>query len=170
MQRNRARAERVLGRLLDLLPGRLGRKLLPVVDSFLAGLDGLADLGTVATVLAYSVYLWAIITLSFLFGFLALDTPVPLVVASLTTVVVVAAFVFLPQAPGFVGTWQAGCVLALGLFGVPKDLAVGYSLLTWVISMATNISLGGIFLAREDLSLGQLLRTAEEAPTAGAEG
>ena len=43
---------------------------------------------------------------------------IPLVAASLTTVVVVAAAVFLPQAPGFVGTWQAGCVLALGMFGV----------------------------------------------------
>ena len=69
---------------------------------------------------------------------------------------IVAAFVFLPQAPGFVGTWQAGCVLALDLFGVPKDLAVGYSLLTWIVQMAVNVGVGGIFLAREDLSVRQL--------------
>jgi hypothetical protein len=79
--------------------------------------------------------------------------------------------VFLPQAPGFVGTWQAGCVLALGLFGVSQEVAVGYSLLTWVVQMVINITIAGLFLAREDLSLGQLLRLApRESPAAGAEG
>ena len=36
--------------------------------------------------------------------------------------------------------------------------------------MSTNVILAGIFLAREDLSLGQLVRTANDAPTAGAGG
>src|SRR5207249_882253 len=80
-----------------------------------------------------------------------------------------AAAVFLPQAPGFVGTWQAGCVLALRLFDVPHEVAVGFSLLTWVIQMAVNIATGGIFLAREDLPLARLLRLASrEAPAPAA--
>ena len=33
------------------------------------------------------------------------------------------------------------------LFGVPKDLAVGYSLLTWVVQMLVNVGLGGLFIA-----------------------
>ena len=81
---------------------------------------------------------------------------------------IVAAFVFMPQAPGFVGTWQAGCVLALDLFGVPQDMAVGFSLLTWVVQMLVNVGLGGFFVAREDVSLRQLVRGAE--PTPAAEG
>jgi len=120
-------------------------------------------------VLAYSAYLWGVIVLTYLFSFLALDMRVPLVAASLATVVVVAAMVFLPQAPGFVGTWQAGCVLALNWFHVGHDVAVGYSLLTWVIQMVVNIVTAGVFLAREDLPLGRLLRLASrEAPAAGA--
>jgi len=110
-------------------------------------------------------------SLAFLFGFLALGMGVPLVAASLATVVIVAAFVFLPQAPGFIGTWQAGCVVALGLFGVPRDEAVGYSLLTWIISMVMNIGAAGVFLAWEDLSPGDLLRMrTRETPAARAEG
>ncbi len=133
------------------------------------GLGGLADLPTVLLVLAYSAYLWGVIVLTYLFSFLALDIHVPLVAASLATVVVVAAMVFLPQAPGFVGTWQAGCVLALNWFHVGHDVAVGYSVLTWVIQMVVNIVTAGIFLAREDLPLGRLLRLASrEAPAAGA--
>jgi uncharacterized membrane protein YbhN (UPF0104 family) len=121
-------------------------------------------------VLAYSVALWGVITASFAFGFLALQMDVPVIAAALTTVVVVAAFVFLPQGPGFVGTWQLGCVVALSFFHVSEDVAVGYSILTWIVSMSTNVFLAGVFLAREDLSLGQLVRTANDAPPAGAGG
>jgi uncharacterized protein (TIRG00374 family) len=171
MQRRRVATETFVGGLLARLPSSLAARIRPLVGSFLGGLGGLADRSTVALVLAYSVYLWVLIQLTFLFGFLALDMHVPLVAASLATVVIVAAFVFLPQAPGFIGTWQAGCVVALRLFGVPRDEALGYSLLTWIISMVMNIGAAGVFLAWEDLSPGQLLRLrAREAPPAGAEG
>jgi glycosyltransferase 2 family protein len=171
VQRNPAVAETLITRLLDRLPRRVGQGLLPVARSFLSGLGGLSDARTVLLVLWYSAYLWSVITASFAFGFLALGIQVPILAVSLTTVVVVAAFVFLPQAPGFVGTWQAGCVVALGLFGVPKDIAVGYSILTWIVSMATNVGAAGFFLAREDMSLGQLVRSAaSEAPSAGTGG
>jgi glycosyltransferase 2 family protein len=164
MQRNRPAAERLVEGILGLLPGRLAAKLRPVATSFLAGLEALADLRTVALVLGYSIYLWGVITLTFLLSFLALDIDIPLVAGSLTTVVVVAAAVFLPQAPGFVGTWQAGCVVALSLFKVSQEAAVGYSLLTWIVQMAVNISAAGFFLAREQTSIGQLVRAAETAP------
>jgi len=171
MQRHRVRTEALLARVLRRLPDRLANRLRPLVASFMSGLGGLADLPTVLLVLWYSAYLWGMITLTFLFAFLALDTHVPLVAASLTTVVVVAAAVFLPQAPGFVGTWQAGCVLALGLFKVSQEVAVGYSLLTWIVQMAVNIATAGVFLAREDLSLRQLLHVAErETPAADLGG
>jgi uncharacterized protein (TIRG00374 family) len=171
MQRHRARTEGLVARFLDRLPDRIAAHLRPLVASFLSGLGGLADLPTVLLVLWYSAYLWGVITLTFLFSFLALGTHVPLVAASLTTVVVVAAAVFLPQAPGFVGTWQAGCVLALGLFGVSQEVAIGYSLLTWIVQMVINIGTAGVFLAREDLSWRQLLRVAaRETPAAGVGG
>jgi uncharacterized protein (TIRG00374 family) len=170
MQRNPVRTDAFVTRVLSRLPGRLGSGLLPMARAFLSGLGGLSDTTTVAVVVAYSVALWAVITASFAFGFLALQTDVPVIAAALTTVVVVAAFVFLPQGPGFVGTWQLGCVVALSFFHVSEDVAVGYSILTWVVSMATNVLLAGIFLAREDLSLAQLVRTANDAPPAGAGG
>jgi hypothetical protein len=168
MQRRRGSSERLFDRLLGLLPPRIASGLRPVARSFVAGLGGLSDGATMALVVVYSLALWGVIALTFVFGFLALDTPVPLVRASVTTAVIVAGFVLLPQAPGFVGTWQAGCVLALGLFGVPKDAAVGYSLLTWIVAMGTYVGAAGFFLAREDLSVGQLLRVAErDAATPG---
>lgn len=170
MQRSPARAEAIIERLLARFPARAGERLRPLIHSFLSGLGSLGKASSVALVLAYSVYLWTIIMLTFLFGFLALRIDVPLVPASLTAVVIVAAFVFLPQAPGFVGTWQAGCVLALDIFGVQQDVAVGYSLLTWLVSIGVTIGAAVVFLVREDVSFGQLLRVARDPTAAGAEG
>jgi uncharacterized membrane protein YbhN (UPF0104 family) len=163
MQRDPARAERLIQRLTRPLPARVGSGLQDIARSFLAGLGALSDMRTVLLVLWYSIYVWGAIALTFMFGLLALDVRVPLMTGALTVMVTVAAFVFLPQAPGFVGTWQAACVLALAdFFGVPRDLAVGYSVLTWIVSMSVNVGLAGIFLAREDLSLAQLVRAAGE--------
>jgi len=172
MQRHPAATERLVERALARLPGGVARRLRPLYVSFMSGLAGLADLPTVLLVLGYSAYLWGVIALTFLFCFLALDIDVPLLPASLTTVVTVAAAVFVPQAPGFVGTWQFGCVLALEhVFHTSHEVALGYSLLTWILQMTVNIAAGGIFLAREDVSFGQLLRVAaRETPAAGAEG
>jgi len=170
MQRYPAPAARIIDWTLGFLPARLVRLLRPVIDGFLDGLRGLSDARTIVIVLAYSIYLWAVITLSYTFALLAMHLKVPLVAASAATMVSVAIMVFLPQGPGFAGTWQLGCALALGLFGVPPNAVMGYSLLTWVMQMAINMTAAGFFLAREDLSPGALLRVERGASAAGAEG
>jgi glycosyltransferase 2 family protein len=165
-QRNRARAERLLDAVLGWTPAAVGRSVRPLAGGFFDALGALESGRIVGGVVGYSTLLWTANALPFLFSILALGIHVPLVPAALASVVVVAAFIFMPQAPGFLGTWQAGCVLALDLFGTPKDLAVGFSLLTWIVPMLVNVGLGGVFVAREDLSLRQLVRGAEPAPAA----
>jgi uncharacterized protein (TIRG00374 family) len=171
MQRHRPAAERVMGRVVARLPRSIGPRLHGLIESFLDGLEGLGDLRTVLRVLGYSAYLWGVITLTFLFSFLALDIRVPLVAASLTTVVIVAAAVFLPQGPGFVGTWQVGCVMALRFFGVPHHEAGAFSIVTWVVQMAVNVTVAALFLAREGLTVRELMHVApSDTPPAEAEG
>jgi uncharacterized protein (TIRG00374 family) len=162
MQQDPARAERLTARLTRPLPARVARALQDFSRSFVAGLAALSDMRTMLLLLWYSVYVWGAIALTFLLALLTLDIRVPLVPAALTVMVTVAACVSLPQAPGFIGTWQFGCVLALGFFGVPQDPAVSYSFLTQIVAISVNVGLAGIYLAREDLSLRQLVRTAED--------
>jgi len=157
-QRHRETAERWIRRGLDLLPSAVGEPLWSVAEGLLRGLDALADLRIVAVVLIYSIVLWTLITLTYTLSFLALDVAVPLLAGSLVTVVIVAASVFLPQAPGFVGTWQAGCVLALStILHAPHDVAVGYSLLTWVIQMLVNVGTALVAIVVEGVSFHELV-------------
>jgi uncharacterized protein (TIRG00374 family) len=166
--RHRALAERALEAAVARLPRIVGRIVRPLATGFFDALGALQSASIVAGVTLYSALLWTANALPFLFILLALGIDVPLVPAALAAIVIVAAFVFVPQGPGFVGTWQMGCRLALGLFGVPEDLAVSFSLLTWLVQMLVNVSLGGFFVAREDISLRQLVRGVE--PVTATEG
>jgi hypothetical protein len=162
--RYRAVAERLLDGILAWLPEAVGRMVRPLATGFFDALGALESLSVVLQVVAYSALLWTANALPFLFSLLALRIDVPLVPAALASVVVVAAAVFMPQAPGFLGTWQAGCKLALALFGVPEDAAFAYSILTWFIQMMVNVSLGGFFVSREEVSWRQLVHGVEPAP------
>jgi uncharacterized protein (TIRG00374 family) len=161
VQRRRETSDRWIRAILARLPASLAARLRPATGGLLDGVRGLGDPYTVVAVCGWSACLWAAIALVFLSSIVALDVTVPLGPATLASVVIVAAAVLLPQAPGSVGTWQAGCVIALGLFGVPSDLAVGYSLLTWILSMTVNIGAAGFFLVREGLSLRDLVSRPE---------
>lgn len=167
-QRHRETAERWIRRVLNLLPEAVAGPLWSVAEGLLHGLDALADLRIVAIVLVYSVVLWAMITLTYTLSFLALDVPVPLLAGSLVTVVIVAASVFLPQGPGFVGTWQLGCVLAIHqILLAPRDVAVGYSLLTWVIQMIVNVGTALVAIGVEGVSFRELVEESRtEVPEA----
>jgi uncharacterized protein (TIRG00374 family) len=168
MQRHPAAAERLIRGVLSILPERAREPLWAVAEGLQHGLGALSDVRIVVLVLVYSVILWSMIALTYTFSFLALDVPIPLVAGSLVTVVIVAASVFVPQGPGFIGTWQAGCVLALHtVFKVPLDIAVSYSFLTWVIQMVANIGSASIALLVEGVSLGELVREGQrEVPEA----
>lgn len=151
-QRHRRTAERWVGTVLRPLPDRLSSPFARAAGGLLDGCSALADGRTVRAVLGLSLLLWLVTAGIYLCAIQALDIPAPAVPAALASLVIVAVFVFLPQAPGLVGTWQAGCVVALDLFGVPRELAIGYSLLTWAMAMLAQVGLGGAFLAREGLS------------------
>ncbi len=159
--RSRERAVAGIRRALAHLPGDLGNGISAVIDSFLGGVSSINDGRTVATLLAYSFVLWAVIASTFGLGLMALDLPVPLVAASVSLMVVVAAFVSLPQAPGFVGTWQAGCVFALAFYGVSKEEAIGFSLVTHVVQVVINVLLGVVCLLADHLGLRELMAMAE---------
>lgn len=167
-ERRRASTDRLVAAVLGRVPGRVAGVLSPLIEGFLRGLSGVADVPTVVRVAVYSTYLWACNALPFMFALLALGIDAPLVPGALAAIVIVAFFVFVPQGPGFVGTWQLGCVYALALFHVPKDQAVGFSLLTWLMQMVVSVGTGGICLAREDLSVRQILARPAAADTPAA--
>jgi glycosyltransferase 2 family protein len=58
-----------------------------------------------------------------------------------------------PSVPGKVGIFQYAVILALGWFGVDKDIALAYGLVLHVAAFLPKIILGMIYVSRSDISL-----------------
>lgn len=143
--------------------GVFGRGVTDVLESFLGGIASIGDGRTAVMLLGYSLAVWTVIASTFGFGLLALNVKAPLAAGSVSLMVIVAAFVSLPQAPGYVGTWQAGCVWALALYGVSQEEAIGYSLVTHVAQLVVIVALGAVCLATSNVRPGELMNLARGA-------
>jgi len=154
--------------VLGFLPEKIATPLHRLFHAFLAGLEALTDKRQLLYLFGYSLWLWTCFVIAFWCGVKSLGLDVahdlPMVRASLFAVVMVAIFIMIPAAPGFVGTFQAGCIVALGVFGIPKEEALSFSLLTHAIQfMAVNL-IGAYCFVREGFTLGEVPLAEEPAP------
>lgn len=169
LQRRHPLALRITRATMALLPRGLRARAESALHDFIEGLQGLGD-GSGFRLAAYSLYLWTVIASVFGVGLLACELHgVPLVRGSLAIVTGVAVAVSAPSAPGFIGTFQVGCVLALGLFGVAEPDAIPYAFVTWAVQWLTQIALGVVFLMRENVSFRDLQHVEESGVTAERE-
>jgi hypothetical protein len=71
--------------------------------------------------------------------------------------VIVALAVAAPSAPGFVGTFQFGCLIALStLYDYPKEFSVAYSVVIHVVQAVIIIAVGSTVLFRRGLKLSEV--------------
>jgi uncharacterized protein (TIRG00374 family) len=124
-------------------PARLVREWDNVKGSFLAGLNLLKSTRHLLMVLLLSIASWiahALIVLFLLRAF-ALDVPFwgAMVILIVNTVVIM-----IPVSPGNIGTFQLACIVGLNFFGVPKDEALGFSILLHVAEVGPVFLLGVI--------------------------
>jgi len=166
LQRRHPLALQLLGRILARLPPVARARADAALHGFIDGLQSLGGGSDLVRIGLYSLYLWVVIASIFAVGFVACGLPVPLASGSLVLVTVVAGAVSAPSAPGFIGTFQAGCVLALSLFGVSRAEAIPYAFVVWAVQWLTQVVLGVVFLVRENVSFRDIQAVEESgAPT-----
>ena len=156
-----ARALGLVRWVLARMPAKVRDRADAALHSFIEGLQGIGEGAVLLRIVGYSIFVWTVIGSAFGLGLLACDLEVPFVTGALALVTIVAGAVSAPSAPGFIGTFQAGCVVALGLFGISRADAIPYAFVVWGAQWLTQIVLGVVFLLRENISFGDV-RAAEE--------
>jgi len=145
------------------LPERFREKILRLIDSFASGLHVLKDFKSVASVVLLSAALWAMITLSNYPIFLAYgwgDLPFSSLVVLMVTI---CAFITVFPTPGFLGSFQIACVVAMhNIFHVAEAEAASFGMVTWAVSFGFLIFIGTFYILREGLSIKQLTHVQEE--------
>jgi hypothetical protein len=148
--------------LFKFLPRKLGIKAEEILLKFISGLKVFRDVPSLIWILTWSILIWIVAGISNYFVFLAFGLHPP-IQASFILLVIVCLGVMLPAAPGFVGTFQFFCILALAPFGYDKNVALPFSIVLHACQYFPVTLLGLYYLKREHLSLKTLEKESVES-------
>jgi hypothetical protein len=155
-----ALALRLLRLVLRPLPERLAQPIEQFFTGFVQALEILDSPLTFLQLVGWSVYLWIAIGSTFTCGILAFELPVPLFLGSVLVTAITAIAVSAPSAPGYIGAFQLGCTLALGIFGVAESNAFAFSIVVHLTQFVGVIGAGLYSMTRGGMSFRQLEEVA----------
>jgi len=145
---------RSLARRLTRRWPRLERLATHVVDTSLRGLDGIRAPAHWPPLALWTAAAWVLPAAAAWLMLRAARVDVPFL-AAWAVLAAVGLGVSIPSAPGYVGVWHAAAVLALGIFGVPPAVALGFALLLHASHYVPVTLVGWGYLVREHVSLGE---------------
>ena len=134
-----ALAQRIIPRHRDLLVG--------LVELAIGSLAVLRDTRRFLAVLGWTVLHWCTNAVALWLGFVAVGIDVP-VSAAFFLQGVLAVGVAVPSSPGFFGVFEAAATIGLGVYGVPRDLAVSWALGSHLLNFIPITVLGALYFAR----------------------
>ncbi len=154
---------RTLDRMLEAIPARLFRKrpalaerITATARHFLDGLRAVRSPMQALRVAFWSVTLWLAMALWYQMALWSFGEHPPWLTGMLLNLMVALA-VAAPSAPGFIGTYQAGCLIALaGLSGFTDEFAIAFSIVTHMLQTVVVLATGALVLQRKGLRLSQL--------------
>ncbi len=158
-------AMKVVHIIIKPLPERWGYNLISMVHSFTNGLSIIKDKRGFLMIVLLSLLIWFTFLILYYPLYLAFDiqTRLPVIPSLFVLCLTVVIFITLFPTPGFLGAFQAACVVALHeVFMIPKAIAVSYGIVAWFITMGTTVVIGIIFVLRDNISLKQLVPDREE--------
>ncbi len=145
------------------LVGTIAGKVLParrdtivrLVEHGLGGLAVLKDGRRFLAVLLWAIAHWLVNAISIYIGFLAVGIRVPFT-AALFLQGVQAIAVALPSSPGFFGVFETASILGLGVYGVPRELAVSWAIGIHILTFIPITVVGAVYFVRLGLSVGSM--------------
>jgi uncharacterized membrane protein YbhN (UPF0104 family) len=149
-----------------LIAPRLEGRVVLLATEATASLAVLADPRRFLAVFGWTLVHWLVHAASMHLGFVAVGIDLPLS-ASLFLMGVISFGVALPSSPGFFGVFEGAATVGLGVYGVPKELAISWALAYHLLSFIPITVLGALALAAVGLTP-QELRAAPATPVPDA--
>ncbi len=160
-----AKTERFFHTCCNLTLGRFSpagsSKINEMITEYFIGVRVISTPGQLFMVMFYSLLMWLVVALWYqvlLWGF----GIYPSWWVGMMLNVMIALAVAAPSAPGFVGTFQVGCIVALStIYGYSKEFAMAYSMIAHVFQMALIVVAGIVVLQLRGMKFSQLRKTGD---------
>ncbi len=158
-------AMKIVNFCIKPIPHKWGDKITKLVHSFTEGLRIIKDKRGFLTTVFLSFLIWGCFVIMYYPLYLAFDINIklPVITSLVVLCVTVAIFIALFPTPGFLGAFQAACVVALHeIFGVPKAVAASFGIIAWLVTMGFTVILGSIFVLKDHISFGEIAAQKEQ--------
>ncbi len=159
---------RLVERLQQMLPVLSRWHLQDALSRFVDGLAPLSERRGLTLAVLWSLVSWA---LSVVAGYVLLYAffPAGSWITTLLFIALASLAVSVPYAPGAVGPYEAGVVLALNLTGYnqPEGAAIAFAIVLHVVTTGVFVVMGTLGLLQQGISLGQVMRGARGMNGAG---
>ncbi|MDA8124528.1 MAG: lysylphosphatidylglycerol synthase transmembrane domain-containing protein [Deltaproteobacteria bacterium] len=151
---------RILSPLIGRLPERYAEGFLRLIRHFLEGFRIMVDPRRLIATLALSIVIWLVDVYAIQMMLAAFDFQLPLA-APFVVMLILVVGIAIPTAPGFIGNWHYFCILALGLYSVPKTDALSFAIVYHVLSIGVIILLGLVSLPHNRFSISDIRRYSQ---------
>lgn len=148
--------ERLVDRLLPVLPQKIRAKTRDIAMRFLSGLESLRSPAEALMIFFTTVLIWLLETAKYWFVMQAFDFDMTFFGLMLMNGIVNLATT-LPSAPGYVGTFDAPGIAVLTAYGIPGEIAAGYTLVLHAALWFPITLLGAFYYFRQPLRWGEQL-------------
>ena len=137
-----------------------------VLTSFASGLSVLRSPRRFLAVFWWALLHWLLNALAFWIGFRAVGIDAPFSTA-LFVQGIIASSVALPSSPGFFGPFEVAAILGLGVYHVPKTLAVTWAVGFHILSFIPITLIGAWYFMRLGLSFEEIGRAGGNGGNGG---
>ncbi len=131
--------------LVKKISEKLYKELKNIIETFTKGFLIVSEFRKIIFVSIITVLIWFLGALAIycLYFFLGINLSFESAFIVLT---IIAIGVSVPAAPGFLGSFQFACILALSIFNISKADAIAFSIIYYIFGIGLYILLGFIFV------------------------
>lgn len=155
LKRSTARTVHILGLALKPFPKAVADKIVPMLVSFISGIQLPTRAGDLFAIFLSCIFIWSTAAWPIDLILQAFNIHLPFS-ASLFVLVFLVFAVMVPASPGYVGTYHAACMYGLMAFAIPKEQALSVALVVHAVAFFPVNFLGFYFLWSEKISFSAL--------------
>lgn len=145
-----------IGKIVGHFAPHMAERFNHMVTEYFAGLRVINSFWQLARVIVWSFAMWLFMAGWYQLLLMAFGIQSTFWIGMMLNVMIALA-VAAPSAPGFIGVFQVGCILALStVYGYSEEFAVAYSVVGHILQVVFNITAGIIVLHLRGLKLRQL--------------
>ncbi|MBN1693923.1 flippase-like domain-containing protein [candidate division WOR-3 bacterium] len=143
---------KIINMFVSLSPRRFKERVKKFLEAFIKGLEILNDFKTLLYTFLQSLLIWSCYAVVYYILFISFGFRLS-VGAAFLVMAICSLGISIPSSPGFIGTYHYFLTFSLGLFQIPKSIALSFAIVAWAVNFLPVVVIGLVALNKLGISL-----------------